>query len=171
MTTVECRERGASSRWGRLRRVATVAAVLIAATVATSTIGAGQANALTGWTPYTVIAQSSATVGSVTTTAQIRRGTELNRYYTKVTCTNTNPAQTLVRVDSGYSRSENAKRLLGIVYTGEWNDTIDVGYSDPYIAYNDRLDTYGICQYLYNGHTGWVMTPWSAKVWVGYWTG
>jgi len=159
----------------RLRRAVTVAGVLIAAAVATSTIGVGQANALTGWTPYTVIAQTSATVGSVTTTAQIRRGTEFNRYYTKITCTNTNPAFTLVRVRTGSSWSANIHSPLGVVDTGPWGYTTEVGYSDPYIAFNDYLTVHGTCEYYYDydlpGHYGLVETPWSPWVWVGYWTG
>jgi hypothetical protein len=153
----------------RLRRAVTVASMAIAATVATSTIGVGQANALTGWTPYTVIVQTHATVGSVTATAEIRRGTQLNRYYTKITCSNWNPATT-VRVQYGYSWSENAGHILGDVSTGAWG-TSAVGYSGQYIAFNDRLQVRGQCEYYYNGHFGWVGTPWSAWVWVGYWTG
>jgi hypothetical protein len=77
----------------------------MAATVATATIGVSQANALTGWTPYPVIAQSGTTGDSVTTWAQIRRGTQP---YTKVTCTNTNTYETGVKVYEGSSWSRNA---------------------------------------------------------------
>jgi hypothetical protein len=55
-----------------------------------------------------VIAQSGTTGGSVTTWAQIRRGTQLNTYYTKVTCTNTNTYETGVKVYEGSSWSRNA---------------------------------------------------------------
>jgi hypothetical protein len=134
----ELREARSGTMRTRLRRVVTVASMAIAATVATSTIGVGQANALTGWTPYTVIAQSQATVGSVTATAQIRRGTQLNTYYTKITCSNWNPATT-IRVAYGSSWSVNIGRGLGYVGIGSWGST--------------------------------TATPWSALVWVGYWTG
>src|SRR5262249_54561348 len=148
----------------------TLASVLMAAAVATSTIGVGQANALTGWTPYTVIRQTTATVGSVAAIAEIRRGKALNTYYTKITCEDGNPAATSVSVYSGSSWSWNAKRKLGVVSWGLWDPTTAVGYSDPYIAYNDELEVQGTCEYYYRDF-GFVETPWSAVVWVGYWTG
>jgi hypothetical protein len=153
-----------------IRRLLTAAGLAIVATVAASTIGVGQAHALTGWTPYTVIAQASNTVGSVTATAEIRRGTELNRYYTRLTCHNTNTAETTVRVHSASSYSSNAG-FIGSVQSGPWGNPTVVGYSYQFGAFNDYLQVRGVCEYAYDGHVGQVWTSWSAWVWVGLWTG